>query len=111
MLLVRLGRRRSVGSVIVPSRITNQLKALQANPHVLHNKRPNLLSPISMVTSSVYELCAPFMPFTFGADFSGDEKDGTGSSPCSSRIPVSFKVAPVRLRMTSAHVCKKQLLI
>ena len=48
------------------------------------------------------------MPSAFGADFSGDEKDGTGSRPCSSRIPVSFKVAPVRLVSTSAHVCKKQ---
>ena len=55
MLLVLPGRRRSVGSAIVPTRIPNQLKALQANPHVLHTKFLNLLSPISMVTSSVYE--------------------------------------------------------
>ena len=47
------------------------------------------------IVSSVYEPLV--IPLCLTGDFTGDENEGTGSRPCSSLIPVSFSVAPVRL--------------
>lgn len=54
-----------------------------------------------MVSSSVIvELCG--MPFLFSGDFSGDENmPSIGSKSFSSRIPVSFSMAPVLLCIVS----------
>ena len=52
------------------------------------------------IVSSAYEPLET--PFCLTGDFAGEENEGTGSNPCSSRIPVSFNVAPVLLLHISA---------
>lgn len=94
--------RTSVGSGIVPNE-----RCVISHTLYPHGREywTIILSPIFIVSSPK----EPFgTPFGFTGDFVGEENVGTGSRPCSSLIPVSFKIAPVRLFARSATELKLQ---
>lgn len=53
--------------------------------------------------SSAESVMSCDMPFGFNADLTGEEKEGMGSMPFSSRTPVSLSSTPVRLDIDDKH--------